>query len=335
MEPNYDFGRVKIRVNNVTTVLNEYTGAGAQNGVTVDLTPRLVGSGAASYRIIFEFTTDVSFSDEDNQFNAGPGGPFKVDDISVSGGGESYSTDFEANNGGWVYTTPPREFFLVENRSRAGTFDQFLHGEGLYIWHIEQNVAHSVLGNTGGTNSTSNLRPAGVTLMEADGFRNLLMGNNRGDAGDVFPGSTNKRQFDNTTNPDSRSHNNTATAVLVGSISNAGPVMTAVLRGDAVAQPTPPGPQYPFTVYQNVPNPFNPTTSISFSLNAPGSVSLAIFDVQGRLVTTLINGTRPAGLNQTTWDGTNAKGDRVTSGVYFCRLSMGGRSASRKMIVLR
>lgn len=334
-EASYDFGRIKIQVNNVTTPLAAYTGAGVAPGVSLDLTPHLSGSGASRYRIIAEFTSDRSWSDEDNGYNSLTAGPFKIDNVSVTGGGESYFTDFETDDGGWSDTTPSKEYFLVENRSKAGRFDQFLNAEGLYVWHIEQNVAHSILANTGGTSSTSNLRPAGVTLMEADGFRNLLLGQNRGDPGDAFPGSSNNRRFDNTTNPDSRSHNNTATRVLVTAISNPGSVMTAIMRGDAVSQLPPPGPGYSLALYQNVPNPFNPTTSISFSLQNQGQVSLAIFDVKGRLVTTLINGVRQGGPNQITWDGTNAGGARVASGVYFCRLSAGGQSVGRKMILVR
>jgi hypothetical protein len=335
MEDNYDFARIKIRVNNVTTVLASYTSLGSLTNVTVDLTPRLSGSGASTYDIIAEFATDVSFSDEDGGFNSGVGGPFKLDNISVTGGGENYTADFETGTEGWEYATPTKEFFLVENRSKTGAFDQFLGAEGLYIWHIEQNVAHSILGNSGGTGGTATLRPAGVTLMEADGFNHLLLGQNRGDDGDAYPGSSNNRRLDNSTNPDSRSHNNTATGVLVSSISGAAPVMSAMLRGDVTSLPPPGPPGAAFALDYNVPNPFNPTTLIRFSIQQSGPVTLAIYDVRGGLVTTLINGVRNAGPDQITWDGTNARGTKVPSGVYFCRLSSGGRSVGRKMIVLR
>jgi len=235
IETNYDFGRIKIEVGGIESELIAYTGFGLLNDETIDLTPYLSGAGATGYRIIAELETDNSYSDEDGNYNSGFAGPFKLDNISVTGGGEGHSTGFEDLEDGWYYTTEPTEFFLVENRSKAGRFDQALRSEGLYIWHIEQNVAHSALGNSGGTSGRTNLRPAGVTLMEADGRRHLLRGVNWGDTGDAYPGSWNNRLLDNGTNPNSKSHNNSATQVVVDAISNAGAVMTATMTAGRVA----------------------------------------------------------------------------------------------------
>ncbi|MDH3215894.1 MAG: M6 family metalloprotease domain-containing protein [Candidatus Krumholzibacteria bacterium] len=517
-EPGYDFGRIKIRVGGTETTLKSYTGRGGVTGETVDLSQRLSSSGASSYEIIAEFASDRSWSDEDGDFDSGPGGPFKLDNISLVGGGEDYFTDFEQYEDGWHHEfgeTPANEFFLVENRSRLGRFDQHLSAEGLFIWHIEQNVARTVLGNTGGTSGISNLRPAGVTMMEADGLRHLLLGSNRGDAGDVFPGSTGNRTFNNSTVPNSKSHNGWPTNAVVNTISNAGATMTATMRAgrfalmitsvtpnfgsqnsivpitelsgdrfvygaeillrDAFAIEYPaakvdwvgsakltgeldlagvpsagydvvvrnpdgqeavfangftvtdpgavaiqdfsaavsgtdvqlswqlssddsvrgfnilrrlytnpvetivnpqllpqdtrtwqddsakPGTSYlyslavvfddnsqlrsqPFQVttsayklalFQNAPNPFNPITTISFSLPNESFVSLNIYDVNGRLVTTLVDEVRAQGPHQEPWDGTNARGDRVTSGVYFYNLRTGGTVLSRKLVLLR
>jgi len=337
-ERDYDFGRVKIDVNNTVSELIAYHGIGMLSAQAIDLTPYLSGSGAASYTILFEFESDESVSDEDGQFDSGATGPFKLDNISVTGGGANHSADFEQSEDGWVYTTPPKEFFLVENRSKAAQFDQHLHSEGLYIWHIEENVVHSALGNTSGTSGTANLRPAGVTLMEADDQRDLLRGLDRGDAGDAYPGLSNNRAFTKSSRPDSRSHNLGATNVRVVSISNPGAVMSANLSGGEITNN--PTPVYPLQLAQNQPNPFVPghpesETRISFSLPFETSVSLNIFDVKGRLVTTLVNGIHPQGPNEYKWDGRNARGEWVASGVYFYQLRAAGQTASKKITFIR
>ena len=94
------------------------------------------------------------------------------------------------------------------------------------------------------------------------------------------------------------------------------------------------------TLYQSEPNPFIPgrngtETAISFSLPNGTPVSLNIFDVKGRLVTTLVSGYRAQGPHQVPWDGKNARGRRVASGVYFYQLRAGGQAISRKMVLLR
>ncbi|HET6348105.1 MAG TPA: FlgD immunoglobulin-like domain containing protein, partial [Candidatus Krumholzibacteria bacterium] len=86
---------------------------------------------------------------------------------------------------------------------------------------------------------------------------------------------------------------------------------------------------------QNVPNPFNPVTTIGFSLAARSRVTLTIFDVQGRRVRTLVDGARNAGSHQTLWDGRDDAGQTVASGVYVCRLSAGNVIQSRKLVLLK
>jgi M6 family metalloprotease-like protein len=339
LEKDYDFGRIKIEVDGTITQLVSYTDLGpVRMGQNIDLTSHLSGSGVASYRIILEFETDRTVSTEDGGLVPSTAGPFKLDNISVTGGGENYSCNFETDDGGWMCTTPVKEFFLVENRSRVASFDKHLHSEGLYIWHVEQNVAYSSLGNTGGTSGTTGLRPAGVTLMEADGLRNLLRGQNRGDSGDAFPGSSGNRTFHNSTNPDSRSHNLASTNVVVRSISDPGVQVSATMQGGEVSQT--PTPSYTLKLFQNEPNPFDPVgvnseTVISFLLSFRASVSLNVFDVKGRLVTTLVSGVRSEGPHQVPWDGRDARGGRVASGVYFYQLRAGGQAVSQKMVLLR
>jgi hypothetical protein len=86
---------------------------------------------------------------------------------------------------------------------------------------------------------------------------------------------------------------------------------------------------------QNYPNPFNPATRIVFGLKEPASVSLGIHDTAGRLVRTLLIGSRTAGTYSVVWDGRDANGRAVASGVYFCRLVTGELVETREMVLLR
>ena len=85
----------------------------------------------------------------------------------------------------------------------------------------------------------------------------------------------------------------------------------------------------------NVPNPFNPTTKIPFTLALGGKVELAIFTVDGRKVRSLVNDTRQAGLYEVTWNGTDERGTRVSSGAYYVRLVTRDGTHSRPLVMLK
>jgi immune inhibitor A len=107
------------------------------------------------------------------------------------------------------------EYYLIENRHRTG-FDISLAMGGLAIWHID----NSVPGN-------SNENHKMVDLEEADGNNDLDLLVNSGDAGDVYPGSSFRRLFDDTTNPNSRGYDGVPTCFGVSGISDSGLSMTA------------------------------------------------------------------------------------------------------------
>ena len=85
----------------------------------------------------------------------------------------------------------------------------------------------------------------------------------------------------------------------------------------------------------NFPNPFNPKTTLSFNMAQAGQVKLAVFDVQGRLVKVLVDEHKAAGPHAIEWDGTDAKGERMTSGVYLSKFLSGEHEETRKMILLK
>ena len=86
---------------------------------------------------------------------------------------------------------------------------------------------------------------------------------------------------------------------------------------------------------QNRPNPFNPMTTIRFSLSERGYVTLSIFDARGGQVRLLLDEVRGRGGNEITWDGRDDNGIAVGSGVYFCRLRAGKFTDSKKMVLLK
>lgn len=86
---------------------------------------------------------------------------------------------------------------------------------------------------------------------------------------------------------------------------------------------------------QNVPNPFNPTTSIAFEVVTAGNVTLRVFDARGQLVRTLVDADHQLGAYAVTWDGTDDGGAAVPSGQYFYRICQGDRSDTRRMILAK
>jgi len=97
-------------------------------------------------------------------------------------------------------------------------------------------------------------------------------------------------------------------------------------------------PAVPKTValYQNSPNPFNPTTVIRYDVPAGGGkVSIRIYDVGGRLIHTLVDGNVTPGRKSATWNAKDAHGNPVSSGIYFFRLSAGSTTLTKKMILLK
>jgi hypothetical protein len=91
-----------------------------------------------------------------------------------------------------------------------------------------------------------------------------------------------------------------------------------------------------FALHANVPNPFNPITTISYDIPAGGAdVNISIFDVSGRLVRELVREHRPAGVSSAQWNGENDRGQRVASGVYFYRMRAGDFVETKKMVLLK
>ena len=88
-------------------------------------------------------------------------------------------------------------------------------------------------------------------------------------------------------------------------------------------------------LHQNVPNPLNPSTRIDYELTAACRVELAVFDARGRRVATLVDRHQDAGPGSVVWDGRDAAGQDVATGIYFYRLTAGAHREARSMVLMR
>lgn len=118
------------------------------------------------------------------------------------------------------------EYFMVENRQRTG-YDAGLPGDGLLIWHIDDNQPDN-----------TNENHYKVGLVQADGRRDLDRDRNRGDGGDPYPGTANNTLFTGSSMPSSNSYTGQQTSVSITGISASGPTMTAMV---SVGSPSPAG----------------------------------------------------------------------------------------------
>jgi hypothetical protein len=94
-------------------------------------------------------------------------------------------------------------------------------------------------------------------------------------------------------------------------------------------------PKLPLTLAQNVPNPFNPSTTIRYYLPERCRVRVEVYDVSGRMIASLADRDQPTGHYSLEWNGRDNLGKPVSSGIYFCRLQAGKEMRSRKMVLLR
>ncbi len=110
-------------------------------------------------------------------------------------------------------------------------------------------------------------------------------------------------------------------------------------QGIALTVPTPTSVKHKPTVatalFQNFPNLFNPSTLITFTVEAPTAVTLTVYGVDGKRIASLVDGTANPGRNECKWNGTDDCGNRVASGVYFYQLRTNSVALTRKMVLLK
>ena len=90
-----------------------------------------------------------------------------------------------------------------------------------------------------------------------------------------------------------------------------------------------------YALSRNYPNPFNPTTTIDYSIPEAGNVELVIFNMAGQKVRTLVSEKQDAAYYKVVWDGRNENGESVASGLYFYRLASGNFNKIEKMTLIK
>ena len=104
--------------------------------------------------------------------------------------------------------------------------------------------------------------------------------------------------------------------------------MAVYVQGDVVER------KVEFALGPIAPNPFVDGTSVKFSMAKSATVTLSIYNVNGQLVKTLVDGEMPAGQQQVTWDGSDTAGNKTARGVYFCRMATEGFAATEKVLMM-
>ena len=89
------------------------------------------------------------------------------------------------------------------------------------------------------------------------------------------------------------------------------------------------------TLNANYPNPFNPETTITYSLQDASPVTIEIYNIKGQLVKTLVNESKSSGNHSVVWNGTDNSNRLVSSGVYYYKMQAGRFSSTRKMILMK
>ena len=226
-----------------------------------------------------------------------------------------------------INTSKAEEYFLLENRQLKGN-DRYIKGKGLAIWHINSNYAKLNGGNV--NNDTSKY---GTGLMQADGQRHLEKATNRGDAGDLYPGTSNNRNFSGSTNPSSNFYPTTAGGVRASSnitISNITQNSDSSITFKVEVDIWNTGVKE--TKMQNnvviYPNPFGNELTVSFESLANQQALLNIYNVLGQQIFSSQMNTK-SGINLFNLNNTNSL---EANGIYFVKLSIDNQTYTYKIM---
>lgn len=161
-----------------------------------------------------------------------------------------------------IKTQDPDEYFLLENKYQTG-FNAYLPGSGLAIFHID---------NSRSDNDTETRKL--VDLEEADGDDDMDYNRNRGDDGDIYPGSTNNTVFDDYSYPNARIYSGTATGINITDIG-----MNGTIAGFTLAAPVTPGPNLTYVPSENSASVVSSTVNISLQVKNTGNSAAGAFTV--------------------------------------------------------
>ncbi len=209
----------------------------------------------------------------------------------------------------------PEDPFVLQTGIAAATGDSLvqLQGVSAAVAPLDLSVVNEE-SSTGDLRTTASTADSVVVAVEAAQFQSAFTVSGGGVAFDpVLPGST---------------------TVRVGALGFAATDRATrglIVFGDPTSAPAAPT---RLALEPNVPNPFNPSTTIRFALPNDTRVSLVVYDTRGRRVRTLVDGDLVAGTHDVTWTGRDDRGAAVGSGVYFVRLDAQGKALRQKMVLV-
>ena len=226
------------------------------------------------------------------------------------------------------------EYFLLEyRRTEGGSFDNYLPGQGLLIWHIDDSIAsNSSRINSNNINIDSS-RP-GIGLIEADGTDT----SNNGDAGDPWPGTSQQTKFQA---PTANAYNGKDSGVFVLKISDPGNSaisfkILSTLTNTTITNSTESGAVIVTGGVKGYVNPEEGETAL-FGIRAisNGTVQIKIYSMNGDLVWETSYSGNQGQQQVVRWNIENLNGTTVSSGIYFIHVSGGGIDSKKKIAIVR
>lgn len=237
----------------------------------------------------------------------------------------------------WTNGSPADEYFLVENRQKIG-YDSQLPYDGLLIYHVDENIGDYGANDHEWYPGYTDYGHYKVALEQADGLWQMEKNINLGNSGDPYPGSSDSKTFNGSSTPNSQSYAETETFVEVTNISDSGDTMTC----DFFVSPVEVEDQtdddllpHSYLLKQNYPNPFNPETKIEYNLRKNRWVKLEVFNILGQKIFTLVDGHKEKGGHVVTWNGIDAEGRPLPSGIYFYQITTDNFQVTNKMVLLK
>ncbi len=229
---------------------------------------------------------------------------------------------------------------IFENNTIADNDGASFGANGIYLVSSDAGLARNIFafnGGTGTTNADGVTCASSTSTFSCNLFYQNALGNTSGCGTDpVGTGgnvSADPQFCDRTAGDYSIPPSSPAAGANSGGCGTLGADAETCLP-TAVESPTPGRPQA-FALYQNHPNPFNPVTTISFALPRDGATTVTIYDARGRRVATLLDAPLQAGIHQVNWNGRDARGAPVASGVYLYEVRSGEWRAVRKMGLIK
>ncbi|MGB3341707.1 MAG: M6 family metalloprotease domain-containing protein [bacterium] len=210
----------------------------------------------------------------------------------------------------WSYGTPGLQYFLVENRQLVG-FDAYLPYAGMLIYHVDD--AQSTNNNQWYPGHTT-YGHYHVAVEQSDGAWHLEQYINAGDVNDPWPGTLNRRTFNDTTIPDTKDYSFATTYVAVENISNSSDTMTADIYVRPVGIEEEMSTEKNLSLFQVSPSIGTKNFTISFfQQDRNDNITAKILDASGRIVKKY----NQVNKGSITWNGNDNIGERVSPGVYF------------------